>query len=759
MLGKLQFAPPAQWREMAVKMLAPPMTSSPPTELPLSEHTWLDHTQFSALATLEQIPVTMERAKQATDAGDYGLAETLLQSVLQIAPKFPSALHQLGIVAIKQGRPSLAIRSIQRALSTAEAVPLRRCDLALAFATGERYEEAIASYRRALELNPQFNRAHQELGELLCKLNRKEEARPHFQAAGLPFPGEETMLPASHAAPDNACEATALPAVSMQSSELVAIRELTRERQIDEARRRLQQHLAKFPGCVEAMLLLAEILHEEQEHAAAGEHVEAALDLEPSAQGYLLHGQVLEAQGHDVEALASYELALSLEAPLAAAQIQAANLALKLNQPALAEKHFRAALQQAPRDQQLWNSLGLALYEQGQNAAAIACYEQAITFAKPQAFPVAEANMSFALLQQGNFAAGWQAYEARWSCAASTPRRSQLPMPEWDGSSLAGKSLLIHAEQGLGDEIMFATCYQELCQEAKRIVATCDPRMKSIFQRSFPGIEWVGVTRGQEYRWQPLPAQRCDLHSAAGSILQYRRRDLADFPKQQAFLEADPALLAAWKARFAELPTGARIGIAWQGGEQVKDRQRRCLDIQQLAPLFAVPGVEWINLQHGEVADDLQATGTRIHDWPEFDLRNDLENLAARIAACDLVISVGNAAVHLAGALGVPTWCLLPATGAWRWGPVNQATPWYKSVRPLSQTAAGQWHTLLDSIAAILPEWLAAQASGNVVPTYTAAQTANPEAAPQPLSGKPKAPLAIPHWLQTPAASNQDLLQ
>lgn len=765
MLGKLQFAPPAQWREMAVKMQAPPMNASVRQEPPLSEHTWLDHTQFSALATLEQIPVTMERAKQAAEAGDYNLAETLLQSVLQIAPKFPSALHHLGLVALKQGRPSMAIRSIQRALSTAEAVPLRRCDLALAFAAAERYDEAIASYRRALELNPQFNRAHQELGELLWKLDRHEEARPHFQAAGLPLPGGETKSPAIQALSEQPAELAKPQAIEAHahagdqvSEALATIRELANERQIDAARSRAEQLLAKFPDSPAVLLLLAELLHEDQEDTAAAEYLEAALDLEPSAQGYLLHGRVLEAQGHDVEALASFELAISIDEQLAAAQIQAANLALKLNQPALAEKHFRAALLQAPFDRELWNSLGLALYEQGQNAAAIDCYQQALAISKPQAFPSAEANMALALLQQGDYAQGWKAYEARWNCAESTPRRSQLTMPEWDGGSLAGKSLLIHAEQGLGDEIMFASCYQELCDEAKRIVATCDPRMKSLFQRSFPQIEWIAVTRGQEYRWQPLPAQRCDLHIAAGSIMQYRRKTLTDFPKQQAFLAVDPTLLAAWQTRFAELPAGARIGIAWQGGEVAKDRQRRCLDLAQLSSVLKIPGVEWINLQHGEVAADLEVAGARVHDWPEFDLRNDLENLAARIAACDLVISVGNAAVHLAGALGVPTWCLLPAVGAWRWGPAQRATPWYASVRPLRQSAAGNWNSVLDSIAEVLPEWLAAYSNSSAARIRTTPQSIKTAAAPQTSSSTAKAPLAIPHWLATPAASNHDLL-
>jgi tetratricopeptide (TPR) repeat protein/ADP-heptose:LPS heptosyltransferase len=751
MLGKLLTAPRAQWHSLAGKMPAPPLSAPPHREKPLAEHVWLDHTQFSALATLEQIPVTMERAKQAADTGDYDLAETLLGSVLQIAPKFPTALHQLGLVALKQGRPSLAIRSLQRALSTAEAVPLRRCDLALAFAAAERHDEAIASYRRALELNPQFNRAHQELGELLWKLNRHAEARPHFQAAGLSLPGELVKSAASATTsagvPDRISKA--------EDAQLSTIRQLVQARQIDAARSAAEKLLSKFPDCTEAMILLAELLHEDQEEAAAAEYLEAAIDIEPSAQAYLLLGRVLEAQGHDTEALATFQLAFALDEHLAPAQIHAANLALKLNQAALAEQYYRAALQLVPNNRELWNALGLSLFEQGHLAAAIDCYQQALKISAPQTYPTAQANLAFALLQQGEYAEGWQAYEARWNCAESTPRRSQLPMPEWDCGSLTGKSLLIHAEQGLGDEIMFASCYQELCGEAKRIVATCDPRMKALFQRSFPQIEWIALTRGQEFRWQPLPAQRCDLHIAAGSILQYRRRSLQDYPQQPSFLTAEPALLAEWQSRFAALPAGARIGIAWQGGELAKDRQRRCLNIEQLSTLLNVQGVQWVNLQHG----DLNGVDTRIHDWPEFDLRDDLENLAARIAACDLVISVGNAAVHLAGALGVPTWCLLPAAGAWRWGPAGQSTPWYASVRPLRQTVTGDWRPLLQSLTEVLPKWIAAQANSKAADSRGTSQAAFSNSPARSLTMSPKPPLAPPHWQTMPAAKKHDLLR
>jgi tetratricopeptide (TPR) repeat protein len=598
-------------------------------------------------------------------------------------------------------------------------------------------------------LNPQFTRAHQELGDLLCKLGRENEAWPHFQAAGLTLPEHSAELTVCSQTVEQTAPMAKPQTVAEPTTELNEIRQLVAQRQIDRARSAAESLLVKFPRCTAAMLALAELLHEDQEDAAAAEYLETAIEIEPSAPAYLLLGQVLEAQGHDVEALATYQLAHSFDEQLVAAQIHAANLALKLNQPALAEKNYRAALLLAPKNRELWNSLGQSLFEQGQLAPAIDCYQQAITSAAPDAYPTAQANLAFALLQQGNYADGWQAYEARWNCAESTPRRSQLPMPEWKGESLAGKSLLIHAEQGLGDEIMFASCYQELCDEAQRIVATCDPRMKTILQRSFPRIEWIAVTRGQEHRWQPLPAQRCDLHIAAGSVMQYCRRSLKDFPKQPSFLLADPGLLAEWRKRVAALPMGVRIGIAWQGGELAKDRQRRCLNHEQLATLLEVRGVQWINLQHGDTA----TLDARIHDWPEFNLRDDLENFAARIAACDLVISVGNAAVHMAGALGVPTWCMLPATGAWRWGTMEQPTPWYPSVRPLWQTAAGDWQPLLESMAKVLPEWIAAQAPSSPADSRGVEHSSKSVITSQIMPTTAPPHLASPHWHPMPATS------
>ncbi len=210
-------------------------------------------------------------------------------------------------------------------------------------------------------------------------------------------------------------------------------------------------------------------------------------------------------------------------------------------------------------------------------------------------------------------------------------------------------------------------------------------------------------------------------------------------------------MLAEWQSRFDKLPAGARIGIAWQGGELAKDRQRRCIETVQLNTLLEVPRVQWINLQHGIPTE----IDSRIHDWPEFDLRDDLENLAARIAACDLVISVGNAAMHLAGALGRSD--LVPATSDRRLEMGNGAATdaVVCECSPLWQDITGDWKPLLNSLAEVLPKWIASHTAKTSSEKHSEQQSLT-QASTALINGH--APLAAPHWQMQRATRKQDLL-
>jgi hypothetical protein len=373
-----------------------------------------------------------------------------------------------------------------------------------------------------------------------------------------------------------------------------------------------------------------------------------------------------------------------------------------------------------PRE--LVNSLGLTLADQGRLQEALARYDEALAISGDEPYPNAHANRAFALLQLGRLAEGWREYEWRWRCPGAPGRpRDHLRAPVWDGSPLAGRTILIHGEQGLGDEIMFATCFPDVIEQAAQTILVCEPRLGQLFRRSFPTATVLTVVRGTEHQWQIPPRLSVDVQIAAGSLPMHLRPGEASFPRRKSVLIAEPELVARWRDRFAALGPGLKIGISWRAGDKPKERRLRTTRLEQWRPLLETPGAAFINLQHGdcveEIADVRRACGVTVHHWRDADNRNDVEGLAARMAALDLVISVGNANVHLAGALGVSAWSLLPAHGGWRWLERRSDTPWYPSVRLFRQATANDWDVLFMRVRQELLKRLAQTSEPNSMRT------------------------------------------
>jgi Tetratricopeptide repeat len=433
---------------------------------------------------------------------------------------------------------------------------------------------------------------------------------------------------------------------------------------------------------------------------------------------------LLVTMGREEEAVVSYQRVVSLQPNNYAALVELGMLYDRLCRPVEAERCFRQAMahvgesnvgeslrdsqsrlgetrprgeemrpREAPRE--LVNSLGMTLADQGRFKEALDSYDQALAISGDKPYPMAHANRAFALLQRGRFAEGWREYEWRWRCPGAGRYRDHLRAPVWDGLSLANRTILIHGEQGLGDEIMFATCYPDIIEQAAKTIITCEPRLERLFRRSFPAATVIAVVRGMEHGWQIPPRMGVDFHVAAGSLPLHLRPSEASFPRQSRLLVPDAAAVARWQERFAALGPGLKIGISWCAGDKAKERRLRSTRLEQWRPLLETVGCHFINLQHGDRAaeiDELQrASNAMLHYWRDADNRNDIDGLAARIAALDLVISVGNANVHLAGALGVPAWSLLPAHGGWRWLADRSDTSWYASVRLFRQAAASDW--------------------------------------------------------------------
>src|SRR5262245_19350493 len=311
-----------------------------------------------------------------------------------------------------------------------------------------------------------------------------------------------------------------------------------------------------------------------------------------------------------------------------------------------------------------------------------------------------------AYLMMGDFEHGWPAFEAR----KTSDSRSYVPRafdyPEWDGSPLRGKTVLVHAEQGLGDEIMFASCLPQVMAAAQHCVIDCHEKLEKLFRRSFSGATVHGARQiDTDLSWL-AQAPKIDCKVACGTLPLFLRRRAADFPRHTGYLRADPARVEYWRGRLRELGPGLKAGVSWRGGSKHTHTSIRSLELEQLAPVLRVPGVRFVSLQYGDCREETArfsaAHGLAVHCWQEA--IDDYDETAALVCALDLVISVQTALVHLTGALGRPAWVLVSAASEWRYQRSGEEMPWYPSVRIVRQRELRRWEPVIEEAARRLRE-------------------------------------------------------
>ena len=335
-------------------------------------------------------------------------------------------------------------------------------------------------------------------------------------------------------------------------------------------------------------------------------------------------------------------------------------------------------------------------------------YEEVIKYArKAYALNRDDANVQWNLangyLEKGVISRHvWELHEGRRFVTSGVCKRRNYPgnPPMWDGK--ATDHLVIHGEQGLGDEIMFASCIPDVIDapgEKLKYAATslvdvialeCAPRLQKLFARSFPDVTVIGThdLEGKDLPEGFTPDAYCPL----GSLPMLFRPSVESFPGTP-YLIPDAAKVAAIRAR---LPEGKlRVGVAWQGGGQNTRIDLRSILPDQWQPILA-QDCDFVSLQYtAQAAKDAAEMG--IHHWPEAEA-DDMDDVAALVASCDLVISVCTTAIHLAGALGVPCWVLVPSGHAWRYGGTGETMPWYRSVRLFRQKGAN-WDETIGKVA------------------------------------------------------------
>lgn len=310
---------------------------------------------------------------------------------------------------------------------------------------------------------------------------------------------------------------------------------------------------------------------------------------------------------------------------------------------------------------------------------------------------------SHLLLLQHNFSQGWENYRFRLQATVDSYR--PIPLPEWQGEELNGRSILITIEQGLGDQIMFASCLPDvLAMKPAHLYLEAHTRLAPLFQRSFPQITVIATTQTQQFSWLEQ-ARQAECHTQLGDLPRLFRSDTAAFLSQQSpYLTPCPQKVLAWKQQLQDKQGRLKIGFAWKGGTEKTRSHVRSLKLADFTPLFNLGEATWVSLQYGSTPSD-QATAPAMPAdsslfFPEA-VGQDLDDFAALVSSLDLVITACNTTVHMAGALGIPCWVLTPKIPEWRYGLTN-SMPWYPSVSLFRQHAEGDWEEVLHALCVSL---------------------------------------------------------
>jgi tetratricopeptide (TPR) repeat protein len=383
---------------------------------------------------------------------------------------------------------------------------------------------------------------------------------------------------------------------------------------------------------------------------------------------------------------------------------------------------FEEALRLQPQFPKATYNLGNARLALGDAAGALEACEAALA----QGPPADERQMmrlarSTILMTLGRVAEGWDEYEARLEPDFNGVTIFQAPGRRWaPGVGLAGRSILVFGEQGLGDEILFANLLPDLVAglgPSGRLVLAVEPRLVALFQRTFPqaqvGPHATHLAAGRLLRTAPFLGEDTgvDLWTPMASLLREFRPTVESFPAAEGFLVPDPARVDHWREVLKTAPPGPKVGLLWKSAIKAQARQRYYSAFDAWKPVLAVPGVSFVNLQYGDCAEELaqarEQMGVEIWTPPGIDLKQDLDDIAALSYALDLVVGCANATLNIAAACGAPNW-LIGTPGAWTMLGTDRF-PWYPQTRVFMTPGFGDWDPVMAQMADALAAFASAE--------------------------------------------------
>jgi tetratricopeptide (TPR) repeat protein len=532
-----------------------------------------------------------------------------------------------------------------------------------------RLQEAEATARQVLALDPNHFGAWHLLGIVALRTGNANAAVTHIDRA-------------LALAPERA---------DIRNSLGFALRALGRGKEAEAAFRKA---IALDPDFIEAHYQLGNVLREGQRYAEAEASFRRVLTLRPDhAQAHNNLGAALGDLRRFEEAAEHFRRASELRPGYADAYSNLGHALRASGHPQEAEAACRRAIAIAPRLAAAHLNLGLALEDMGRLDDALASFRRADTL--DPGYAMAEACEGMLLLLRGNLAAGWEKYEARWRIG-DLPSRN-FAQPQWRGEPLAGKTILLHAEQGFGDTVQFLRYVPLVVARGGKVVLEVQKPLLPLARLA----DAVVVGRGDALPPFDLQCPLLSLPLVFGTTLE-------TIPATTPYLTPPPERVAHWRERISDAP-GLKIGIAWAGSPVHKNDRNRSISIERLKPLFELSGARFFSLQVGPRAVDLAA----IEPVPIVDLSGELTDFgetAAAIANLDLLICADTAIAHLAGALGKQVWIILPFAPDWRWLLGRADSPWYPSMRLFRQPQPGDWDTVVGAVSRALAERLAGAA-------------------------------------------------
>ncbi len=583
----------------------------------------------------EQISGKFQQAFALHQQGQLAQARIIYEAILNIQPRHFDSLHLLGMVEYQSGNPQRALKLINKAIGINPDFAIIYSNRGLVQQELKQFDAALASYDKAIALKPDYAEAYFFRGQVLHKLDQPDRSLESYDKA--------IAIKADFA--------------EAYSNRGVLLQDLN---QMDRALESYDKAIAIKADYAEANYNRGLVLQLRRQLDAAVESYDKAIAIKPDyAEAYNNRGLALHGLNQLDRALESYDKVIALKSDHAEA----------------------------------YSNRGLLLHDLNQLDSALANYDKAIAL-KPD-YTEAYINKSLTLLLGGDFANGWELYEWRWKSAraefSSMPLQSNRP--EWQVGDEKGR-LLIWDEQGIGDQIMFGSLLSKSKMLSSQTLVRIDSRLVPLFERSMPGIDFFPSNK-------PVNEEAYDRHMPMGSLGKYLCND------PESFKSIRPSYLLADKEKTGQIRGSLcagevkLCGISWRSSNHLKGRNRN-IDLNNFIRILGKTNVKFVNLQYGEVAEELnevkESMGVEVLQCPTVDNYNDLDGFASLIDACDLVISIDNSTVHLSGALGKPTWILLPRVPDWRWQLDREDSPWYPSVKLYRQSKYGEWDDVFQRV-------------------------------------------------------------